>query len=94
MDEGGGLEERQIHAVGHDLYNGLKVLSIFYWINDYIHDAVHQSECLLCLWSEEHFTIALLSAALVPLAVDDAGGPQQQDQGQQHEADPTQDTGQ
>lgn len=30
MDERGGQEERQIHAVEYDLYNGLKVPSIFY----------------------------------------------------------------
>lgn len=89
----GGQEERQIYAVGYDLYNGLKVPSIFYWINDDIHDAVHQSECLLSLWGEGHFTI-LLSAALVPLVADDTGRPQQQDQCQAHEADPAQHAGQ
>lgn len=86
--------DRQIHVLEYDLYNGLKVPSIFYGINDDIHDAVHQSECLLSLWSEGRFTILLLSAALVPLVADDTGGPQQQGQCQAHEADPAQHAGQ
>lgn len=44
---GGRQAERQKSMqLEYDLYNGLKVPSIFYWINDDIHDAVHQSECL------------------------------------------------
>lgn len=105
---GGRQAERQKSMqLEYDLYNGLKVPSIFYWINDDIHDAVHQSECLREPREWEviffflpssfilfFFTILSLSAPLVPLVVDDTGGAQQQGQRQAHEADPAQHAGQ
>lgn len=56
---------------------------MFYWIND----DIHQSECLQ---SVGHFTFLFPSAASIPLAADDVGRSEQQDQRQTHEADATQ----